>query len=77
MDYNSLSVDQKTLIVMLVLWELAWKGAALWRAGRNGQPGWFVALLVISSAGILPIIYLLTHPERATGDTKAKGGRMV
>jgi len=74
MDYNNLSADQKTLIGVLVVWELAWKGAALWRAGRNGQPGWFVALLVISSAGILPIIYLLTHPGHATVNMKAKGG---
>jgi methionyl-tRNA synthetase len=39
--------------------ELVLKGMALWRAGRNNHPGWFIALLLINSIGILPLIYLL------------------
>lgn len=59
---DTLSGDtQMALLVCLVIWELLWKGFALWRAGRNNHPGWFVALLVLNTAGILPIIYLLTH----------------
>lgn len=54
-----LSTTWKIVIALLVIWELAWKGFALWRAGRNNQPGWFLALLLINSAGILPIIYLI------------------
>lgn len=42
----------------LLLWELVWKGFALWRAGRNNQPNWFVFLLILNTVGILPIIYL-------------------
>lgn len=42
----------------LLLWSLFWKGLALWHAGRKGQEWWFVALLVINSAGILDIAYL-------------------
>ncbi|MDP2990199.1 MAG: DUF5652 family protein [Kiritimatiellota bacterium] len=48
-----------TLIVIVAIWEVVWKGFALWRAGRNGQPVWFIFLLIVNSAGILPIIYLL------------------
>ena len=47
----------------LVILDLVLKGIALWRAGRNGQKWWFVALLLVNSVGILPGIYLLTHPE--------------
>ena len=36
------------------------KGFALWRAGRNNHGGWFLALLVVNSLGILEILYLLT-----------------
>jgi hypothetical protein len=46
------------IILSLLVWEMAWKGLALWRAGRNNQPGWFIALLVINSAGLLPMVYL-------------------
>jgi len=43
---------------LLAIWELVWKGLALWRAGRNNQPRWFVALLLLNTVGILPIVYL-------------------
>ncbi len=45
-------------IIPLALWELAWKGFALWRAARKGDKGWYIALLIINSAGLLPILYL-------------------
>jgi len=51
------------LILLLVVWELIWKGMALWKSARLGQTAWFVALLLINSAGILPIIYLLVNRE--------------
>ena len=46
-------------IVLLVIWELIWKGIALWYAARNGHKGWFIAILILNTAGILPIIYIL------------------
>lgn len=42
----------------LVAWSLVWKGLALWHASKRGEQWWFVALLVINTAGILDIIYL-------------------
>lgn len=36
------------------------KGFALWRAGRNNHGGWFVALLILNTLGVLEVIYLLT-----------------
>jgi hypothetical protein len=46
------------LLPLMSIWELIWKGLALWRAGRNNQPHWFVALLILNTVGILPIVYL-------------------
>ncbi|OGY09393.1 MAG: hypothetical protein A2700_01795 [Candidatus Blackburnbacteria bacterium RIFCSPHIGHO2_01_FULL_44_64] len=46
------------LLVLLATWELVWKGMALWKASKNNQKNWFVALLLINSIGILPILYL-------------------
>jgi hypothetical protein len=45
--------------VALVTWSLIWKGFALWRAGRNNQLAWFVIMLLLNTAGILEIVYLL------------------
>lgn len=47
------------LIVLLAAWSLVWKGLALWHAARKKEYGWFVVLLLINTAGILEIIYLL------------------
>jgi Family of unknown function (DUF5652) len=60
----TLSPSDFVWIIPLVVWELAWKGVALWRAGQNNQKGWFVALLLINSAGILPIVYLLLNKAK-------------
>jgi methionyl-tRNA synthetase len=46
------------LFIILVAWSLAWKGAALWKAARNNQMYWFVALMVVNTVGILEIIYI-------------------
>lgn len=45
-------------IIILAFWEMGWKGIALWKAARNNQLKWFVAIFVINTVGILPIVYL-------------------
>jgi hypothetical protein len=63
----TLSPGWTIALTVAVVWELCWKGLALWRASRNNQIGWYVALLIINSVGILPIIYVLLHPSGGKG----------
>lgn len=58
MTYN-VTTNQVILIVVLAFWELVWKGVALWRAAHRNQRNWFIAMLIVNSVGVLPIIYLL------------------
>lgn len=46
------------LIATVAVWDLIWKGIALWRAAKNNSRGWFIAMLILNTAGILPILYL-------------------
>lgn len=46
------------VIVAVAIWELLWKAIALWKAASNKQTGWFVVLLLLNTAGILPLIYI-------------------
>lgn len=46
-------------IFALIIWSLVWKGIALWKCGRHNQLGWFIALLILNTVGILEIIYIL------------------
>ena len=52
------------LILVVVLWTIVLKGYALWSAARGGQKGWFIALLVINTVGILELVYLIWFRPR-------------
>ncbi len=58
------------LFVALALWSVVWKGIALWKAARRDQLGWYLALLVLNTVGLLPMIYIFLvaprHPELGT-----------
>lgn len=45
-------------LAVAMIWELIWKGIALWKAARNKDNIWFIFLLVLNTLGILPIIYI-------------------
>jgi hypothetical protein len=54
------------LLMVFVILDLVLKGVALWKAGRNNQIYWFIALFLINSLGILPAIYLIFfQPKKA------------
>jgi len=46
------------ILVFLGVWDLVWKGLALWKASQNRQRNWFILVLIINSVGILPILYI-------------------
>lgn len=50
---------QVVVIGVAVILEVILKGLALWKAARNDQSVWFTVLLVLNTAGVLPLLYLL------------------
>lgn len=52
------------LILALMVWSLVWKGFALWKAAGNGQLKWFIALLIVNSAGIIEIVYIFFFSKK-------------
>jgi methionyl-tRNA synthetase len=62
--FAELLLAQNPLILfLLIAWSLIWKGIALWRSARNNQKGWFVALLIINTFGILEILYIFVFSK--------------
>lgn len=57
------------LLVAILIWSIVWKGFALWRAAERRQKKWFIALLILNTAGILEIIYLF-FVTRDKGDSE-------
>lgn len=64
MMFNGSGFNAFTWLMPLILLDLVLKGFALWKAGRNNHLYWFIALLLVNSMGILPIIYLVFFEKK-------------
>ena len=53
-------------IVLIAIWDGVWRRIALWKSARNGQLAWFICLSIFSTAGILPILYILVFQKPGT-----------
>lgn len=47
-----------SILPLLAIWSLIWKGLALWHSAQRKDNWWFIALLIINTVGILEIVYL-------------------
>ena len=50
--------------IAIGVWGLIWKAFALYRAGANRSPGWFIALLLLNTVGILEMLYLFVFGKK-------------
>jgi len=60
------------VLALIIVWSLIWKAIALWKCGRNNQLVWFILVLVLNTAGILPIIYLVWFQKKGKSSGKKK-----
>lgn len=60
------------LIPILAVWTIVWRGLALWRAAKNEEKYWFVALLVINLFGLPEIAYLFFFQKEGKWINKIK-----
>lgn len=71
-----MNAKKRPAVVLIGVWDLAWRIWAIRRAIQYKQWKWVVALLVVNSAGILPMVYLksFAHPmlEDVEGANKFK-----
>lgn len=44
--------------LLILAWSLFWKGFALWYSAKRNEKWWFIAFLIINTAGILEIVYI-------------------
>ena len=57
---------------LLMVWAVAWKGIALWKAGRLSHKVWFIVLLLANTAGILEMFYIYFIARKYTVETEEK-----
>ncbi|MBT3691319.1 hypothetical protein HOG16_03715 [Candidatus Woesearchaeota archaeon] len=46
------------VLIFLILWQLPWKGYALWKAARRKEIVWFILIFLINTLAILEIFYI-------------------
>lgn len=63
------------LLAIIVTWTLFWKGKAMWKAAHKNSPIWFVVLMVVSTVGILEILYIYLFSEIKLNDLKSENSK--
>ncbi len=51
------------LLVLVVIWSLAWMGIAMWLAAKKNHLAWFVVFLLFHTLGILEILYIFVFSK--------------
>ncbi len=79
MDSYGLSLNSFNMmadwLIPLFIWSLIWKGLTLWVVARRGHVGWFALFLILNTAGIAEIIYLLVTGGFQELNMREKGDR--
>jgi len=72
--FNDFGIQYGTfgLLIPLAILDLTLRGFALWRSAKKNQNIWFVALLIVNSMGILPLIYLTLNRDQKEDPKKTK-----
>lgn len=68
--FSNISSFGWSIIFLITAWSIVWKGIALWKAAKNSDKAWFIALLIINTIGILEIFYIYIFSKRNEKDKK-------
>lgn len=59
-------------LIPMMLWSVAWKGWALWKASKADSKVWFIILLFVNTIGILDILYIFVFSKEKKASKKVK-----
>lgn len=71
-SHATISKGWFTVIAILFVWETVWKLIAFWKAARNRQLGWFVAMAILNTVGILEIVYIFFFQKKPADKNQAE-----
>lgn len=68
---ETLAIDPRMLrvIIIMAIITLPLKAIAMWRAARAEQKGWYIAVLVLNTFGILELTYLFYFSKKPVTKT--------
>ncbi|HLD37008.1 MAG TPA: DUF5652 family protein [Candidatus Nanoarchaeia archaeon] len=65
------------ILAVALAWSLVWKGIALWVAAKKNHLAWFIVLLIVSTVGILEIlyVYIFSKPQNKARKQEKRSAR--
>jgi len=60
-NINKLFSGTLPILLLILIIDTILKGFALWKATHKNQKAWFIIILILNTAGILPAIYLILN----------------
>jgi hypothetical protein len=58
-------LQNEAFLLATLIWTIPWKGVALWKASRNEQKGWFIAILLTNTFALLDALYIFYFSKKA------------
>jgi hypothetical protein len=55
---------------VLALFDAVMKVIGMWKSARNSHLAWFICIAIFNTIGILPIVYLVLHKNKALPETE-------
>lgn len=52
------------ILIVVAIWELVWKAIAMWKAAKNDNKVVYVLLIILNTAGLFPIAYILINRKK-------------
>ncbi len=74
-DLSTMTNLPEWLWTLVLIWSLFWKGRAMWKAAHKNSPIWFVVLMVVTTVGILEILYIYLFSELKLDDLKSRDSK--
>lgn len=71
-NLQGVSQETLTLIYLVLVWTLFWKGMALWKSAKRDQLAWFIVILILNTFGILPLLYVLFFRDKKKEEKSEK-----
>lgn len=67
-------IEQNLFIILIILSlvDVIFTGVGMWIAARGEQKGWFIAMLLLNTLGILPALYLIFFQPKHPTATERK-----
>ena len=56
--FSFIPINNDLVAFILIIWSIFIKGLGLWKASRNKQKYWFIAILVVNTLGVLELVYI-------------------